>query len=97
MAPELKNELKNVADDVFKLREAVETMQEFFFLRPDAHAVVGLQDWTEKEWSEGVTAHPEASANLLRELCLPHTQEPLGIRVRKAVGGPLTAKQWRCA
>ena len=43
-ADKLKKNVEQVTDDLAHLREAVERMQQFSFMRANAHAVHGLQD-----------------------------------------------------
>lgn len=99
-ADKLKNNVQAVTDDVKHLREAVERMQQFYFMRSNAHAVHGLQDWTLKVWIESLTAFPEETSNLARGLGMAGLidngeVQALAEALKQRLGGPMTAKDWR--
>jgi len=64
----LKNDLAQVAADTANLREALQTMSQFYYMRKDAQPVHGLQDWTERSWADHLAADPEAGAALAKQL-----------------------------
>ena len=90
--------VQKVRTDVAELREAVETMQEFFFMRNDSQAVHGLQDWTTMHWADELAKHPEPAAKLCDNLFQgdadTSTAQELAERIKLAIVKPLPAKQW---
>ena len=45
-------EAAHLAKDFTKLPQAIEPVEQFFFLRSDAHPVHGLQNWSHNTWCE---------------------------------------------
>ena len=98
-ADKLKSNVAQVTDDVKHLREAVERMQHFYFMRSDAHAVHGLQDWTVKVWAEALAAFPEEAATLAAGLGMDGRGDgevqDMAEALKQRLGGAMSAKQWR--
>ena len=89
--------LANVADDMKHLKDAVETLQQFFFMNKESHAVYGLQDWSEKMWSESIESFPTGAKILAEQLLLKGdgADGDMPQLLKQRLGEPLSAREWR--
>ena len=99
-AESLKRDVNQVTEDLAKVKEAVETLQTFYFMRTDAECVHGLQDWTEAMWAEAVAAHPEHAAPVVEGLlsvdeARSRDSHALASAIRQRLGSAaLSAREW---
>ena len=60
--------IKKTFTDLRRIGTAIEPMEQFYFLRPDAAEVHGLQDWTAEGWTENLRAHPALAKQFVADL-----------------------------
>ena len=83
------------------LRTALTSLQQFYYLRSDAHQLYGLQDWTEAKWADSIAAHPVEAADLLKAVVPQHQQPEAGnhkhaaMLIKAKLGDPLSSAKWR--
>ena len=96
---------KVVGHDLRKVGEAVEPLEQFYFLRADASEVHGLKDWSSAQWAEALASNLDQARDLVAELVpgRPQLEKPRSLSeweeaasaLRSQLSLPLTLAQWK--
>ena len=104
-----KKELQSFSRDFTQLQQALEPMEQFYFMRNDARPIHGLQNWDLRKWTEALTLLPHGAALLSTALQIPSPAcdtaerasivsgdfEPLSLSVKEKLTESLTMTQWQ--
>ncbi len=84
--------------DMSRVREDIRPMEQFYFLRPDAQQVHGLQDWSTAEWAANMKRCPTSAKALLAALMGAEAGENFDEEahaVRTKLSTAMTMNQWK--
>lgn len=95
---EAQQQIQTTIWDAGRTCEDLRPMEQFYFLRPDAQEVHGLQDWNSAEWAAHMKRHPVSARALLAALMGAEAGDNFDDEahaVRSKLSAAMTMTQWR--